>query len=84
MQYIIYYIQHLFYMIQGYSLWLYDEISGHATKRSIPRLQICNQCENNKSGICKKCGCILKAKARVDFLLDENGKSIGGCPENKW
>jgi len=47
-------------------------------------MAICNECEHNKDGICDHCGCILKAKTRVDFDLDENGKSIDGCPEQKW
>ena len=47
-------------------------------------MKICTKCEFYKSGICIKCGCILKAKTRVDFILDENGKSIGGCPLKKW
>lgn len=83
-EYIFNYIVQVLYIIEGYALWAFDEVTGRATKRSIPRLEICNQCEYNKKGICKKCGCILKAKTRVNFFLDENGISIGGCPEKKW
>ena len=28
------------------------------------RLAHCEACEHNKMGICKRCGCIVKAKAR--------------------
>lgn len=41
---------------------------------------ICKKCEHYNHGICDKCGCILKAKTRVDFLLDKEGISIDGCP----
>jgi len=47
-------------------------------------MAICNKCEHNKHGICELCGCILKAKTRVDFILDNNGITIDGCPKRKW
>ena len=84
MTHIISYIQHLCYIVEGYVLCGWDIISGHASERSKSRMKICTKCEFYKSGICIKCGCILKAKTRVDFILDENGKSIGGCPLKKW
>lgn len=71
-------------IIEGYCRWLYDIITGRTKALSKERLDICNQCEYNKNGICDICGCILKAKVRVKFDLDENGKSIDGCPEKKW
>ncbi len=48
------------------------------------RMIICNNCKHNKHGICELCGCILKAKTRVDFILDNEGITIDGCPERKW
>lgn len=78
------YLTQLIYIIEGYIIWGYDELTGKATKRSIERMKICNICPYNNNGICKKCGCILQAKTRVNFLLDDYGKTIDGCPEKKW
>ena len=78
------YIKHIFYIIAGYSVWIWNIISGKTKQQAKERLAICNQCIHNKDGICEICGCVLKAKVRVDFPLDENGKSIDGCPEKKW
>ena len=76
--------KHIVYIIEGYSVWLYDNISGRANERAKKRLIICKECQYNKNRICELCGCILKAKTRVNFPLDENNKSIGGCPIKKW
>ena len=78
------YIKHIFYIIAGYSVWAWNIISGKTKYQAKERISICNCCVHNKDGICEICGCILKAKVRVDFPLDENGKSIDGCPEKKW
>lgn len=76
--------EHIIYIIAGYSIWLWNIISGKTSHIAKERLNICNNCKHNNNGICKLCGCILKAKVRVDFPLDDNGKSIDGCPEQKW
>jgi len=39
------------------------------------RLSHCGDCEHNKMGICKRCGCIIQAKAR---LSDQR------CPIGLW
>jgi len=39
------------------------------------RLSYCNDCEHNKLGICKKCGCIIQGKTRL-----ANQK----CPIGLW
>lgn len=41
------------------------------------RLNICNQCEykNHVLGICKKCGCLLREKAK---------HTRASCPIGKW
>ena len=77
-------IKYIFYIIAGYSVWICNIISGKTKQQAKKRLAICNCCKHNNDGICELCGCILKAKTRVDFPLDENGKSIDGCPEKKW
>lgn len=78
------FVQNALYIIEGYSIWIFNIITGKTRKISVYRMNICNQCEHNKKGICQICGCILKAKTRVDFPLDKNGISIDGCPEKKW
>ena len=76
--------KHIFYIIAGYLVWIWNIISGKTKQQAKERIIICNCCAHNKDGICELCGCILKAKVRVDFPLDENGKSIDGCPKKKW
>ena len=84
MNFLFNYIRESVYIMQGYLIWLYDYISGRESQRAKYRYQICCKCEFKKKGICSKCGCVIKAKVRVDYLLDENGISLDGCPEQKW
>ena len=74
----------ILYILNGYFNFLIDFILKKSSQKSQERLQICKQCEFNNNGICKKCGCIIKVKVKVDFLEDENGITIDGCPERKW
>lgn len=39
------------------------------------RLSHCEPCEHNKLGICKKCGCVVKLKARLAHTW---------CPIGLW
>lgn len=39
------------------------------------RLKVCITCEHRKLGVCKLCGCVLQAKARLN---EED------CPAGKW
>ena len=39
------------------------------------RLAYCASCENNKFGVCKKCGCVIQGKTRL-----ANQK----CPIGLW
>lgn len=73
-----------FYILQGYFKLILSKITNKHPEYVNKRLQICNNCEYNNKGICKQCGCIIKAKVEVDFLLDKDGISIDGCPERKW
>lgn len=72
------------YIIEGYITWIKDRLTGMTKQEYKDRMEVCNGCEHNVHGICELCGCVLKAKVRVDFMLDEEGKSIDGCPERKW
>lgn len=71
-------------IITGYLKWFYDKISGKTNKMSNERMAICRECPFYNNGICDLCGCVLEAKTRVHFELDEDGYSIDGCPERKW
>ena len=72
------------YIIEGYVRWLFDIFKGEASPRYKQRYKICKECKYNKHGVCKLCGCIIKAKTRVSYELDENGISLDGCPMKKW
>jgi hypothetical protein len=48
------------------------------------RLDICIDCPFLDDGFCDICGCYVKAKTKVDYDLDENRKSIEGCPQKYW
>ena len=72
------------YIIEGYITWIKDLVTGMTKQIYKDRMKICNNCEHNVHGICELCGCVLKAKVRVDFMLDKEDKSIDGCPERKW
>lgn len=72
------------YIIEGYITWIKDLVTGMTKQIYKNRMEICNNCEHNVHGICELCGCVLKAKVRVDFMLDKEDKSIDGCPERKW
>lgn len=78
------YIKTVLYIIEGYFKWLYDSVFDHMSEKSIERYEICKNCEFRKDHICGKCGCVIKAKVRVDYMTDEEGKSIDGCPMRKW
>ena len=52
-------------------------ITGKRTASSQARLRICNKCQFNTAGICRKCLCVIELKTRVP---EES------CPDNppKW
>lgn len=39
------------------------------------RLSHCNDCEHNKAGICKRCGCFVNGKSRLAY---------SSCPIGLW
>ena len=71
-------------IIEGYFKWFLDILHITASRKASVRYAICKHCEHNVKGICSQCGCVIKAKVRVDFELDESGISVDGCPERKW
>ena len=38
-------------------------------------MEICNACDDNMSGVCKHCGCVLAAKTKAEE---------SECPIGKW
>lgn len=78
------YILHITQIIEGWTKWTYDVVMFHKNKTADKRLAICYQCEHREGSVCGICGCVLKPKVRVNYFLDENGKSVEGCPEKKW
>jgi len=48
------------------------------------RYEICKNCKYQDFNFCLICGCYIKAKTKVNFKLDENLKSIDGCPKKYW
>ena len=50
------------------------------------RLDICIKCDYIKkdTGQCGICKCFIEAKTKVDYMLDTDNKSVGGCPMRYW
>lgn len=74
----------ILYIIEGYCKLFYYYITGRFHALYNRRLQICEKCEHNRFGMCDKCGCIIKAKVKVDYMVDDEGITLDGCPERKW
>ena len=76
-------------IIKGYILWmwyyLYKPYREKRKKEAQKRITICEKCEFfNTLRMCNICGCFSDIKTKMPFDLDENGKSIDGCPEKFW
>lgn len=78
------FLRDILYITEGYFTWIKDKLMNKINPVAVKRMSVCKCCEHNIHGICQLCGCILKAKVRVDFMLDKDGLSIGGCPKKKW
>lgn len=48
------------------------------------RKRICSTCEHRNGKFCSVCGCYIKAKISVNYPLDKDGISMGGCPLFRW
>lgn len=63
-------------IIRGWTNWMLDKISDIKYKKEFDeRYKICEHCENNMFGICKDCGCVIKAKTKAED---------SECPKGKW
>lgn len=64
------------FFIEGWWNYFLDKISDIRYKKDFDaRMTICEECPNNRNGICAICHCVLVAKT----------KSEGSeCPEGKW
>ena len=74
----------LAYIVQGWSSMIIDLVLGRQDRVSYARYKTCKKCEYMRFHICTLCKCVVEAKVKVNYYLDENGKSIGGCPLKKW
>ena len=84
MEFIFMHLLHVVYIIEGYVKWWWNTITGKTAAKAKERLKICGKCECNEKGICNECGCIINAKVRCDYIEDDDGISIDGCPLKKW
>ena len=48
---------------------------SHNEEQTKKRLEICGSCEFFFMGICKKCGCVMKLKTKLQEAT---------CPLDKW
>lgn len=46
-----------------------------AKEVSSSRMQTCKQCPHFMKGICKKCGCVMRLKVKIEMAK---------CPIGKW
>ncbi|MEG1142577.1 MAG: hypothetical protein RSE41_09070 [Clostridia bacterium] len=76
-------LKHIF---QGFKNIIFKTKNEEKYKLYQYRYDICKNCENFSSKLykCKICGCFCKAKVSVDYKLDDDNKSIEGCPLKKW
>lgn len=84
METLVFFIQSGIRIIEGWVRYLIDVITRHDSETTKMRYKICTECEHNKNGICTLCHCVIKAKVRCQYLLDENGKAEDACPLKKW
>jgi hypothetical protein len=77
-------------IISGYFLWVWYYLSKkYRNKRKEEakrRIKICESCEYflQSARMCDLCGCLMDVKTKMEFPLDEEGKSIDGCWDRKW
>ena len=84
MEQILYFIQSGVRILEGWFNFIYDKLTHHESETTKLRYSICKECEHNKHGMCSLCHCVIKAKVRCQYLLDEDGKAEDGCPLKKW
>ena len=85
----MHFFQQMYNIIYGFFNWFLSIFINIKNKKLYEeRYNICMNCENktNDNVFCSICGCVLKAKTKVNYPVDKNNKSIGGCPLNppKW
>jgi len=83
-------IKKLGYIIEGwFNVFRFKYFKKYKAKQEKlfdSRFNICQTCDErrNENGTCRICGCKLKAKTKVLYRLDKDGKSIDGCPKKYW
>ena len=75
------------FIVEGF-FNLFKNVIGFTSKKDKilfnKRLDICLNCKYFDESYCLQCGCYVYAKTKVHFKLDENEKSIDGCPKKYW
>jgi len=77
-------------IIKGYYQWFKYKFNksyrDKLEKDAQRRIEICESCEYfwKPGRNCMLCGCFMDIKTKMEFDVDENGKSIGGCEDKKW
>ena len=75
---------------KGYYQWfkfhLNKKYREKIEKEAQRRIQICESCDFfwKHTRNCMLCGCLMDVKTKMDFKLDEDGKSIDGCLAKEW
>lgn len=76
----------IFYAYKNVLLEWRDMLDPKKRKMFNERLEICNKCDSRDKtfNVCSVCKCPIKPKTRGDYDLDDEGKSIFGCPYRYW
>jgi len=83
------FLKQLNYIFEGYYCLILRKLRRLNKQNALLydfRYMTCQKCEkrNKLLDTCSICGCWLPAKTSVNYELDENRKSINGCPEKRW
>lgn len=71
-----YILIHIKLIWQGWRNLVLDLVSDIKYKEQFDaRMEICKHCDMNEFGICRMCGCVLKAKTKSED---------SECPVGKW
>jgi len=59
-------------------------LSPKKRKINKKRLDICSKCAFSEKNFCSICGCYIPAKTKAYYDIDDEGKTIRGCPMRYW
>lgn len=73
----------IYYILSGYVNLILSKM-GFGSPLYKERNNVCKGCPKMKRNVCTECGCWIPAKVCSEYPVDNEGKSIGGCPDGKW